>query len=238
MPNSINDCNVRLVRYSDEQRINLARNAAIYLGKDDRDNIRRPLTILKKGHTLEIFRGEYAEFEYEGVSKEVYDHLTTYTTRNMRIAGGNRALTSNSYVLPNDRMVSPSKVEKYIQANMENYNNLCSFETPQVARSAMPCSAIMHPFVLQFNFATLIQAIFPQRLWTNGAQANTRIVAMKMFNELLEVDEELWRVAEEYNGIIAQSWMQAYRNLVKTPQGKKVIENLINEHGKTKSMWE
>ena len=39
---SIEMAKVELVRYTDKGRLNLARNAAIYLGKEDFDNIRRP----------------------------------------------------------------------------------------------------------------------------------------------------------------------------------------------------
>jgi hypothetical protein len=64
-----------MTRYSDPKRLNLARSAAIYLGKSDRDNTRRPLSIIRNGHVGEIFRGEMAEFEFIDVSKEVYDHI-------------------------------------------------------------------------------------------------------------------------------------------------------------------
>lgn len=157
---------IYLRRYSDPKRLNLARNAAVYLGKKDRDNIRRPLRIIKMGHVPEIFRGEHAEFEFVDVSKEVYDHLVTYTTRNMRVAGGNRALTSDDFTMPSDKMKNPESVKTAIQDSMDNYKNLLEDgETPQVARSAMPVNAKMNPFVIQFNFLTLGQSLFKQRLW-------------------------------------------------------------------------
>jgi hypothetical protein len=108
-----------MTRYSDPDRLNLARSAAVYLGKSDRDNIRRPLSIIKKGHVPEIFRGEHAEFEFIDVSKEVYDHLVTYTTRNMRSAGGNRALTSDDYTLPSDKVKNMYNVIDSIDASMK-----------------------------------------------------------------------------------------------------------------------
>src|SRR5699024_10921689 len=83
---------ITLIRYSDPDRLNAARNAAIYLGKKDIGNIRRPLNIIRQGHVAEVFRGEHAEFIFDDISKDAYDHIVTYTTRTMRVAGGNRAL--------------------------------------------------------------------------------------------------------------------------------------------------
>lgn len=229
---------VELVRYSDRGRLNLARNAAIYLGKEDRDNVQRPLSILRSGHTLEIFRGEYAEFSFKGVTKEVYDHLTTYTTRNMRVTHGNRASLSDGFSLPRDRMNDSSAVSGVISRAMQAYHDLASLESPQVARSAMPCGAHMNEFVLQFNFATLIQAVFPQRLWTRGAQGNTRYVVGEMFKLVKLADEELWSAAEKYFGFTVQAWMQAYRRLSKTHEGMETVRHIIDAYGSQKSMWE
>ena len=229
---------IKIVRYSDPLRLNLARNAAIYLGKEDKDNIRRPLNILRMGHTLEIFRGESVEFLFNGVSKEVYDHLTTYTTRNMRVTCGNRAKLSNGWVMPSDKMKLPSFVGTVIQEVHKWYHELANTESPQVARSAMPCGATMNEFVIQFNFATLMQAVFPQRIWTHGAQGNTRIVVQRMYELLLEEDKELWETVEECYGAKMQAWMQAYRKLRKMERGDIIIEGIIEEFGKTKNMWE
>jgi len=229
---------IDIVRYTDPERLNLARNAAIYLGKEDHNNVRRPLSILRMGHTLEIFRGEFVEFMFNGLTKEVYDHLTTYTTRNMRVACGNRAKVSDGYSLPLDKMKYPDTVHDAVNAAYDLYRSLAETESPQVARSAMPCGAHMNTFVLQFNFATLIQAVFPQRLWSKGAQGATRAAVEEMFNLCKEFDSELWRVAEEYFGHTATDWMHAYRKLKKTEEGMRIIDKIISDHGKTKSMWE
>jgi len=229
---------IRIVRYSDPLRVNLSRNAAIYLGRDDRDNIRRPLNILRMGHTLEIFRGESVEFSFTGVSKEVYDHLTTYTTRNMRVTCGNRAKLSSGWVMPADKMKQPSFVGTIVKEAYNWYRELAHKESPQVARSAMPCGATMNEFVIQFNFATLMQAVFPQRIWTHGAQGNTRSVVQRMYELLLEEDAELWEVARECFGEGANEWMQAYRKLKKTDRGQLLIDEIVSEFGKSKNLWE
>lgn len=215
---------IKLVRYSDPDRLNLARNAAIYLGKPDRENIRRPLSIIKQGHVPEIFRGECAEFEFIDVSKEVYDHLTTYTTRNIRVAGGNRALTADDYAMPSDKMKSPGHVRTNIELSMCMYKNLLEAgETPQVARNAMPVAAKMNPFVLQFNFLTLMQAVFNQRIFQKGAQGNTVKVVRGMWDMMVNQDPDLWNIAFEYFGTPAVEWRSVGQKLK-----KMTVENLID----------
>lgn len=236
-------------RYSDPGRLNAARNAAIYLGKSDRDNVRRPLSIIKKGHVPEIFRGEMVEFEFIDVSKEVYDHLTTYTTRNMRVAGGNRALTSDDYELPSDKVNDIERVQQYVEMSMDNYRMLLEHETPQVARSAMPVAAKMNPFVLQFNFVTLMQSVFPQRLWEMGAQGNTVNVVNEMWRQVHSVDPELWNAVYEAFGTPAVTWKEAKKRMDKLTLcevisalenedgGRKATEVISEKFGKLTSMW-
>lgn len=241
-------------RYSDVDRLNLARNAAIYLGKKDRDNIRRPLSIIRQGHVPEIFRGEYVEFEFVDVSKEVYDHLITYTTRNMRATGGNRALVSNDFAMPSDKMKSEHNVELAVNRNMGEYHRLIdSGETKQVARSAMPIAAKMNPFVYQFNFLTLGQSVFKQRIWEKGAQGNTVKVVQGMFELCKDVDADLWNTFYEYMGTPAVEWDEVRKKLkkknitieqmledikVKDIQiDTKLIDYLSATYGEQRSMW-
>lgn len=245
-------------RYSDPNRLNLARNAAIYLGKKDRHNVKRPLSIIRKRHVLEIFRGEHVEFEFIGVSKEVYDHIITYTTRNLRVAGGNRALISDDFAMPSDRMKDPEKVRENIQRSMDAYHdNLRAGETPQVARTAMPTSAKMNNFVYQFNFLSLGQSVFKQRVWEKGAQGNTVQVIEGMFELCRTVDCELWDVFYKYHGTPAIEWAIAGDRLEKVtvsellnelhtlaldPESgqngdEKVVDYLRRKYGEQKSMW-
>ena len=208
---------IRLIRYSDPYRLHAARNAARYLGKKDLDNIKRPLNIIKEGHVAEVFRGEHAEFEFEDVSKEVYDHLVTYTTRNMRVAGGNRALKSNDYTLPSDKVKNLDLVNSMIDESMQNYKFLMdNKETPQVARSAMPVAAKLNIFVYQFNFLTLGQALFKQRIWEKGAQGNTVKVIQALYALVHQVDPELWETFYEWNGAPATEWVEVRRKLQKS----------------------
>lgn len=244
---------IKMTRYSDPDRTNLARNAAIYLGKSDRDNIRRPLSIIRQGHVPEIFRGEYAEFEFIDVSKEVYDHLTTYTTRNLRVAGGNRALTSDDYTLPSDKSKNAGVIASIVEASMDNYKYLLKIgETPQVARAAMPIAAKMNPFVLQFNFLTLMQSLFHQRIFQKGAQGNTVKVVKGMWELVHEQDPELWDTAYEYFGLPAVEWRNvgermkriSIKSLIDTLDNtlsfddQDVAFNVLRElFGEEKSMW-
>lgn len=207
---------IRLVRYSDPKRLNAARNAARYLGKTDIENIRRPLSIIKQGHVPAIFRGEMAEFEFEDVSKEVYDHLVTYSTANMRVAGGNRALRSDGYTMPSDKMKNPDLVRNCITDSMQNYHILLDEgETPQVSRAAMPVNAKLNTFVFQFNFVTLSEAIFKQRIWEKGAQGNTVKVAQGMWELVHQMDADLWETFFDWNGEPATNWVEVRRKLKK-----------------------
>jgi hypothetical protein len=216
---------LKMTRYTDPERKNLARNAARYLGKKDIDNIRRPLSIIRKYHVPEIFRGEHVEFEFYDVSKEVYDHIITYTTRDMRVAGGNRALTSDNYALPSDKVKDIDRVERAVITSMDRYQNLLSHgETPQVARSAMPVAAKMNIFVYQFNFLTLGQSVFNQRIWDNGAQGNTVKVVKGMFELCAHIDKELWDTWYEYYGTPMMRWRQARKKAK-----RMTVHQLLNE---------
>src|SRR5690625_4468495 len=227
---------IKMHRYSDPERLNAARNAAIYLGKPDRDNIRRPLSIIRMGHVPEVFRGEMVEFEFIDVSKEVYDHLVTYTTRNMRVAGGNRALTSDGFTMPSDKVKELDSVENEISRSMSAYEVLLqSGETPQVARSAMPIAAKMNPFVYQFNFVTLMH-MFSQRLWQKGAQGNTVKVVQGMWSLVHEVDPELWDTVRDSMGEDMESWREVRKRLKR--DDPELYMTLIDKYGQIKSMWD
>lgn len=244
-------------RYSDPTRSNLARNAAVYLDKPDRDNIKRPLNILRDGHVTAIFRGEHVEFEFEDVSKEVYDHLITYTTATMRAAGGNRANVSKDYAMPSDKMKNEEKVRFNIETSMHSYHQLLEEkETKQVARSAMPVAAKLRPFVFQFNFVTLGESLFKQRLWEKGAQSNTAKVVKGMFELCAMVDYELWDSFYEYKGEPALCWEESRKRMKKKhmtvnqlieelqqevangQNGDSLVVDVISKkYGGLKSMW-
>lgn len=249
-----------LSRYSDPERLNLARNAAIYLGKKDRDNIRRPLNIIRDGHVTAIFRGEHAEFEFIDVSKEVYDHIITYTTANMRAAGGNRALVSDDFTMPGDKMKNPKKVYENIKQSMSAYKaNLLNKETRQVARSAMPVAAKMNPFVYQFNFVTLGESLFKQRIWEKGAQSNTAKVVEGMYELCNAMDSELWDMFYNHKGTPALQWEEVRKKLTKEnltvhellmelqklttdPDSSQnadesIVDYLVRRSGGLKNMW-
>jgi hypothetical protein len=220
---------IELFRYTDPDRLNLADSAALYLGKSDTDNIRRPLNIMKLGHALEVFRGESATFKFYKVSKQVYDHLVTYKTLNMRVAGGNRALVSDTYTVPTDKIKNKNLVIEKIEQSMKNYHDLIEAgEAPQVARSAMPVNANMNPFKLQFNFQTLIQAVFPQRIFEPGAQGLTVEAVKGMFALCHQVDPELWETVYELFGPHTKEWKDVQKKLRKK---KTTFSQLLFEVG-------
>lgn len=205
---------IELFRYTDPDRLNLADSSAVYLGKPDTDNTKRPLNIMRLGHALEVYRAESATFKFYGVPKQVYDHLITYKTIQARIAGGNRALVSDTYTLPSDRMKDPSIVATKMKDAHQAYLDLIEAgETGQVARSAMPVNANMNPFKLQFNFQTLIESLFVQRIWELGAQGRTVEVVQGMFWLCHAMDPELWEQVYELYGPHVKEWKDVQKKL-------------------------
>jgi hypothetical protein len=234
---------VKLIRYSDPERKYLAHAAAVYLGKPDIDNINRPLNIMKKGDTLAIFRGESARFEFR-TTKIVYDHLITYTTANMRACGGLRANEATVFVPPaeDDDPIYKQLGEKHLQAYRDLVHGIHpETQDPQkkkrlqAARSIAPMSVQLH-YIFEFNFATLIEAIFPQRIWTPGAQLDTKQVVQRMFELVREQDPELWDLAYELYGPEAQAWKRARLKLKK--ENPELFKKIMDEYGSVKSMWD
>jgi hypothetical protein len=237
---------VKLIRYTDADRKSLAHAAAVYLGKEDVENTRRPLSIIKKQDTLAIFRGEHARFEF-WTSKVVYDHLVTYTTMEMRACAGLRANLATEFVPPVE--VIGTEWEEAITRRGENaldvYQCLIEGIDPenahptekvrlQAARSVAPVSVRLH-YMIQFNLATLIEALFPQRLWTPGAQLDTHLIAREMFYLVSDQDPELWGLIEEYYGTEAQAWKRMYHRLRK--DDPELVTQLLQRYP-MKSLWD
>ncbi len=55
-------------------------------------------------------------------------------------------------------------------------------------------------YVFEFNLGTLIEAIFPQRIWTPGAQLDTKQVVQRMYELVHEQDPEMWDLIYDYYG--------------------------------------
>lgn len=232
---------IKLLRYSDPDRLSLAHAAAVYLGKEDTDNIRRPLTIMKKRHALAIFRGESARFEFE-TSKVVYDHLITYTTADMRACAGLRANRAYEFVPPAEDD-DPIYAE-VAAAAIETYNKLIDGIDPnteepqkkkrlQAARSILPMSMKIK-YEFQFNFLTLIH-IFQQRIWTPGAQQDTFEVVKKMWDLVHAKDPILWDTVYEMFGPEEVKWQHA-RTLLKKKE-PELYAKILAEYGNIKTMW-
>jgi len=207
---------VKVLRYSDPDRRMLAKNAAVFLGKDDEENIRRPLTLLRKKHKS-IFRGENIDFEFFA-SKPVYDHLITYTTQQRRACAGLRANRAGDFVVPLE--VEGTDLGRIInqtgQRHLEDYHSLIDGVDPetqdptqkarlQAARSVAPIGVTLH-FTFQFNFLTLMEAIFPQRIWEPGAQPDTQEIAQMMWEAVRPYDPDLWDTAWDVFGPEAILW--------------------------------
>jgi thymidylate synthase ThyX len=232
---------VEMTRYTDPERLHLAKAAAIYLGKEDVDNIKRPLSIMKKRHALAIFRGESARFEFK-TSKVVYDHLITYTTADMRACAGLRANQGTTFIPPvedNDPVY-----QQIADESIANYQALICGVDPtsedpikrkrlQAARSILPMSTELH-YMFQFNFQTLI-TIFQQRIWTPGAQQDTAEVVQQMFALVRMEDPELWNTVYDMFGPEEMAWVHA-RNRVKKEM-PDLYASLVAKYGNIKTMW-
>jgi hypothetical protein len=234
---------VKLIRYSDPERKYLAHAAAVYLGKPDTDNVKRPISIVRKGDTLAIFRGEHARFEFK-TTKVVYDHLITYTTQNMRACGGLRANEATIFIPPaeDDDPVYREIGERHLHAYQQlvhgidpETNDPIKKKRLQAARTVAPMSVQLH-YVFEFNLGTLIEAIFPQRIWTPGAQQDTKQVVQKMYELVYAQDPELWDVIYDYYGPEAQAWKKVRQKLRK--EDPALFEQIMSKYGTMKSMWE
>jgi hypothetical protein len=232
---------VRVLRYSDSDRMSLAKNAAVYLGKTDEENVKRPLNMLKMKHTS-VFRGEHVKYEFI-TSKVVYDHLVTYTTAQVRACGGLRANEAGDFVSPLED--SDPIYSELGGQHLENYRQLVRGIDPdtqdpiqkkrlQAARSIAPMSVELH-YILQFNFLTLMESIFPQRIWEPGAQPDTFEVVSLMWEETVKHDPELWNLAKEIFGPEAISWKKAQSKLKKADP--ELYQRILEEYGQLKSMW-
>jgi thymidylate synthase ThyX len=232
---------ITLLRYTDPERKNLAHAAAVYLGKPDTDNIRRPLTIMKKRHALAIFRGESCRFEFE-TSKVVYDHLITYTTADMRACAGLRANEAAEFMPPAE---DDDPVFSEIAAfAFEKYKDLIRGIDPltqdpqkkkrlQAARSILPMSTKIK-YEFQFNFLTLI-TIFQQRIWTPGAQEDTKQVVQAMWEIVHSQDPELWSTVFDEFGPEEQGWIHSRQKLKK--EDPQLYKFILEQYGKIKTMW-
>jgi hypothetical protein len=230
---------VKILRYTDPDRLSLAKNGAIFLGKTDEDNVKRPLNMLRMGHTS-IFRGEHVKFEF-WTSKVVYDHLVTYTTLEMRACGGLRANEAKHFIPP----IEAPELYEIGQQHLETYQKLVHGIDPetndpiekkrlQAARAVAPMSVELH-YILQFNFLTLMEAVFPQRIWEPGAQPDTYEVVHMMWEQVREYDPELWDLAKELYGPEAIAWKKMRLRLKK--EEPELFARLMQEYGQLKSMW-
>jgi hypothetical protein len=173
----------------------------------------------------------------------------------MRAAGGHRANVVDGFTMPSDRMKNPELVRQKIASSMQNYQDLLDAgETPQVARAAMGVNGHMNGFELQFNFQTLIESLFVQRIWELGAQGNTVKVVRGMFELCHAVDPELWDTAVEYYGPHTKEWKDVQKKLRKSELtthqfvkmlqevsldiSQRPLEEILREtFGQQKTMW-
>jgi hypothetical protein len=118
----------------------------------------------------------------------------------------------------------------------------------------MPASAKMNPFIYQFNFLTLGESLFKQRIWEKGAQGNTVKVVRGMHELCAHVDKELWDTFYEYKGAPVIQWQEVSKRLNANqltiadviehlngmgvdPKDVLVKNYLMDRFGEQKSIW-
>lgn len=227
---------VELITYSDPHRTILARIAAEYLSKPDITNAKRPLQLLRRGHTS-IFRHVCVTFHFR-TSLVVRDHLFRYTTAAMA-AAGLRINTAQTFIDPLLSSTSPDYHEAIHQAGttaLHNYTTLIQQGVRmQDARYAVPCGVEVS-YIMTFNFLTLMQAVFPQRLWEPGAQAETRETVQQMWDLVVAQDAPLWETAREKFGPEAIRWEHARLWLKR--HRPDLWDELLMTIPALKSMWD
>lgn len=105
-----NNFTIALLRYSDPRRQNLARNAAMYVGSHDFNNIKRPLQFIKEDHGMYIFKAEYATFDFVGVQD--FSPLTSLSSSNFLSPEGNSFTAQYDFLT-----LGESLFKKYIWKN-------------------------------------------------------------------------------------------------------------------------
>lgn len=244
---------VELVQYTDPGRKNLAEIAAIYLGKGDKDNLKRPLRLIRAKEDS-FLKSQLARFRYR-TSLATYGHLVTYTQAkgiiplDLRAARGFRASKAQDVYIPADAK-NPDLVRQKIHEALKAYQDLLDAgEKPQVARYALPQGAMIE-FTMSWSFLLLAKHFFPDRLWLPGAAPETRLVAQKMWDLVFKEDPELWGTIWETYGPYrrreekAMDWLDS-SDISTHELAQKMLEEpderaytwLIESHGKLTSMW-
>ena len=220
---------VELIQYGDPDRLLLARVAAEYRGKPDITNIKRPLQLLRMGH-MSVFRHPTATVRFI-TSLVTRDHLFRYTTAAMA-AAGLRINTATDFVSP----AGEGALWDAVAEGMEVYQTLLDNGVRmQDARYAVPCGAKVS-YIMTFNFQTLMEALFPQRLWAPGAQAETQQTAEDLFDLLHTQDPTLWEEAQTKFGPEALHWQQVQRTLRR--KDPDLYRKLQREYGNLTSSWD
>ena len=224
---------VELIVYGDPHRLLLARVAAEYLAKPDQDNRKRPLQLLRRGH-FSIFRHVHVTCQFR-TSLIVRDHLFRYTTAAMAAAG--LRINEAEGIVPPVLDSPPAKqaVEATEWMTLGAYHRLRDAGIRmQDARYAAPCGVEVS-YIMTFNFLTLMQAVFPQRLWEPGAQAETHQTVQDLWEVVRVQDPELWEAAREKLGPEAIRWEKArWRLRQKSPD---LYQSILKETS-MQSLWD
>lgn len=194
---------VKIHRYTDPDRTSLARRAAIFKGKTDYSNVKRPLQFVGYGH-MSIFRGESISVELY-TKKPVYDHIVTYTTIAGRYCAGLRANEGVDVDAGALQDVAERIRDEYL-AVARDQDDKTRLEN---ARDIAPMS-VMVRYDLEINLLTLIH-MFKDRQWVAGFQRETGEVFEELWRQVHAYDPVLWDVIHEHFGPHVWRWQNSLR---------------------------
>lgn len=186
---------VNLLQYDDSL---IPYVASVYMNKDDAtwERVyqimgRREDSVLEFGHAV---------FEFH-TSLVVRDHLVRYRTASMA-AAGLRYNEPQQFVIPPDvRPETREFLEWQYATAMTAYDALRDERVKkEVARYLLPCGVEVR-YIMSFNLRTLAKNVFPERLWGRGVQAETRIVARDMYEQVAAENKPLWNVITGIYGL-------------------------------------
>lgn len=212
------------LRYTDDQELFSAFKTSLYHGRyDDAGNTGRFVSrMVSKHQSLEPIRGESVLFLFVGVSKSVYDALTTFGHGKLtRISGGFHHTVPWGVETP----VFSDDPIGFMDRNMARVSKVAELATKgrlsveerrklNEARYELPYCYIVPPFAMEFSVEALATKVFPQRLWEPGvAERDSGVVVQDMWDCCCAFDLQRFRDLREYYGPQVNDWQDAVRNL-------------------------
>ncbi len=214
------------LRQTDNSSQFSAFKAALYHAKyEDMQNTARFLErIAAKHQTYEVLRGETILFLFVGVSKNTYDAMATLTQgRYGRMAGGlHHSLPWGieiPYGIDNPETFADSTMQRVrdvvrLEKQYRADGNEATRAALREARFNLPLCYLVSPFALEFSEEALVQHVFKQRLWEQGASAREETcVVDNMWQCCMKLDEAKYSALYDLCGPHTTKWEDTMRTL-------------------------